>query len=279
MTEKSLFIFGAGYSALAIAGRAIDSGFSVSASCRGAEKKDLLKERGITPISFEEITETLLKNFTHILSSIPPQKNIGDIAIPYLPEDIGEGRWLGYLSTTGVYGNHDGAWVDENSPLYPDNDRLKRRVEAEKQWLARGGHIFRLSGIYGKGRSAIDDVISGKARRIYKEGQLFSRIHVDDIASVVLTSMLNPSPATIYNVCDDLPAAAHEVVEYACELLGKDPPLLIPFEQAEMSQMAREFYSANRRVKNDKIKRDLQVGLLYPDYREGLSAILQQMNA
>lgn len=285
MVGKSLFIFGLGYSSQAVARGAMAQGYSVSGTVRTREKCDLLKKQGIDAFIFENVPADIIENSTHILSSVPPQEN-GDVVLKYLstphPDPLPKGareyrRWLGYFSTTGVYGDWAGAWVDEESEPRPNNDRLKRRLQAEAQWRERGGHIFRLAGIYGKGRSAIDDVMAGTARRIDKQGQVFSRIHVGDIAQVVLASMNNPNPKSIYNVCDDEPAPAYEVVKFACELLGKEAPPLIPFEQAELSAMGREFYSANRRVKNDKIKQELGVKLLYPTYREGVAEIARKI--
>ena len=271
MAKKSLFIFGLGFAAQAVARSAIAQGFTVTGTCRSQEKCEMLKAQGMGAYLFESIPKDVLSGATHILSSIPPQENIGDVVIKYLPSGD---RWLGYFSTTGVYGDYAGEWVDEQSEPRPNNERLKRRLEAEAQWQSRGGHIFRLAGIYGKGRSALDDVRAGRARRIDKEGQVFSRIHTDDIAQVVLASMAKPNPKAIYNVCDDEPAPAHEVVALACELLGVESPPLIPFAQAEMSPMGREFYSANRRVKNQRIKQELGVKLLCPTFREGLKGLL-----
>ncbi len=256
----------------------MEQGYSVSGTARTREKSDLLKKQGINAFIFGNVPSGIIENSTHILSSVPPHEVLGDIVIPFLPTanhyPLTARKWLGYFSTTGVYGDWDGEWVDEKSEPRPNNARLMRRLQAEEQWLTRGGHVFRLAGIYGPGRSVIDDVVEGTARRIDKDGQVFSRIHVDDIAQIVLASMNNPKPKSIYNACDDKPAPAHEVVKFACELLGREAPPLIPFEQAELSPMGREFYSANRRVKNDKIKRDLGVELLYPNYREGLRALL-----
>lgn len=268
---KRLFIFGLGYSSLYIAQAAIKAGFSVVGTCRTEEKCDRLRGQGIEAFSPAEVRGLDFDKLgiTHILSSIPPQ-------IGYEEPDpaMRQGSWLGYLSTTGVYGDWGGEWVDENSPTRAGNERLQRRVHAENAWREKGGHIFRLAGIYGPGRSAIDDVRDGSARRIDKPGQVFSRTHVEDIAQVVLASMLKPNPGRIYNVCDDEPAPAHEVVSYACALLGKEPPPMIPFAQAEMSAMGKEFYSANRRVKNARIKNELAVRLKYPSYREGLAALV-----
>ncbi len=268
-----LFIFGLGYSSLAIATLAMQKGLKVSGTTRSEEKAKKLEALGIEV--FNPIA-SVAGNFTHILSSIPPQEN-GDIILPFLAnmKPQASHSYLGYLSTTGVYGDWEGEWVDELSELRPNNARLQRRVQAEKQWLALGGHVFRLAGIYGPTRSAIDDIRAGTARRIDKPNQVFSRIHVEDIAQTVVASMLSPNAGSVYNVCDDEPAPAHEVVKYGCGLLGVEPPPLLPFEQAEMSPMGREFYAANRRVNNGKIKRELGVKLLYPNYREGLAQCLQ----
>ncbi len=268
MVEKSLFIFGLGYASQVVARAAMAHGFSVAGTCRTQEKCAALKAQGINAFLFSEITPEIIADYNYILSSIPPQEN-GDIVLPFLTA----GKWLGYFSTTGVYGDYAGAWVDESSEQRPNNDRLRRRIEAEEEWRKLGGHIFRLAGIYGKGRSALDDALAGTARRVDKSGQVFSRIHVDDIAQTVLASMAKPNPKSIYNVCDDEPAPAHEVVKFACELLGKEIPPMIPFSDAEFSAMGREFYSANRRVKNNKIKQELGIKLLYPTYRDGLMEI------
>lgn len=268
--QKSLFIFGLGYTSQVLARAAMAQGFSVAGTVRSNEKCASLNESGIKTFLFDAIPQEILENSTHILSSIPPQEG-GDVAITLLPEGD---RWLGYFSTTGVYGDYGGEWVDEKSTPRPNNQRLIRRLEAEKQWQERGGHIFRLAGIYGAERNAINDVRAGKAQRIYKEGQVFSRIHVDDIAQTVLASMMQPNPRAIYNVCDDEPVPAYEVVAFACKLLGVEELPLIPFEQANLSAMGREFYSANRRVRNQRIKQELGVKLLYPSYKDGLKGVL-----
>jgi nucleoside-diphosphate-sugar epimerase len=224
----------------------------------------------------------LLGDATHVVSSIPPD-GAGD---PVL-DCHGDGlrnlkslRWVGYLSTTGVYGDRGGDWVDENTPRQPTLDRSRRRARAEDAWLAlweRGrvpAHLFRLAGIYGPGRSAIDSIRDGTAKRIVKPGQVFSRIHVEDIAAVLMASMARPNPGVVYNVCDDNPAPPDEVIAYAAELLGVEPPPAVPFEQAQLSDMARSFYADNKRVRNDRIKNELGVRLKHPDYRSGLQAIL-----
>ncbi len=183
--------------------------------------------------------------------------------------------WLGYLSTTGVYGDHNGGWVDETTPPCPDQPRSIERLAAERAWQGMGAAVFRLPGIYGPGRSAVDRVKAGTARRIDKPGQVFSRVHVEDIAAAVLAAMAQPPAGAIYNVVDDLPASNSEVIAYACELLGVPVPSVIPWDEAAptMSAMARSFYTENRRVRNDRLKRTLGVTLRYPTYREGLRAI------
>lgn len=271
----SLFIFGLGYSALAVASAAQAAGFAVGGTTRKAEKRDDLRAQGIEAFLLDEIPDAALNAATHILSCVPTIEGQGDVALPLVPaHDV----WLGYLSTTGVYGDYGGAWVDETSELRPTNDRLRRRVEAENAWRARGGHVFRLAGIYGPGRNAVEDVQEGTARRIEKPGQVFSRIHVDDIAQAVVSSMRATQPGALYNICDDAPAAQREVVEFACGLLGAPLPPLLSVEQAALSPLGREFYGANRRVSNSRMKRELNIALRYPTYREGLTAIAKNLN-
>jgi len=188
--------------------------------------------------------------------------------------------WLGCLSTTGVYGNRDGGWVDESSELRPSGVRGRRRVAAEAAWLDLWRtrnvpvHVFRLAGIYGPGRSPFGALRAGAAKRIDKPGQAFSRIHVEDLADVLMASIARPRPGAVYNVCDDEPAASAEVIAHAAALLGVPAPPLVPFDAAELSPMARSFYDDNKRVSNVLIKRELGVALRYPNYRGGLAAIL-----
>lgn len=277
--KSTLFIFGLGYSSLAIAHAAMEAGFAVSGTCRTQDKCTLLSALNIHGYVFDQVPNVALAAASHVLSSVPTVEGMADPVWGRYGEALRrESLWRGYLSTTGVYGDHKGGWVDETTPVHPNNERLKRRVEAEKLWLKHGAQVFRLAGIYGPGRSAIDDVLDGAARRIDKPGQVFSRVHVEDIAQVVLASMQHPQPGAIYNVCDDEPTPAHEVVSYAAQLLGKNAPPMIPFEQAELSAMGREFYSSSRRVRNERIKNELGVVLRYPTYREGLWALLPKVN-
>jgi nucleoside-diphosphate-sugar epimerase len=223
-----------------------------------------------------------LGGVTHLLVSVPPDA-AGDPVLAVHGEDIAEIeglRWLGYLSTTGVYGDRGGGWVDESAKLSPSGERGRRRVAAEAGWLdlshCRGVpvHVFRLAGIYGPGRSPFDALRAGTAKRIDKPGQVFSRIHVEDLAHVLASSTNRQRPGAVYNVCDDDPAAPEAVVAYAAALLGMPAPPLVPFEAAELSPMARSFYDDNKRVSNRLIKSELGVTLRYPDFRAGLAAIL-----
>jgi nucleoside-diphosphate-sugar epimerase len=185
-------------------------------------------------------------------------------------------EWVGYLSTTGVYGDHSGDWVDEDAPLTPATKRGQLRVKAEAEWRAMGLplHIFRLAGIYGPGRGPFAKVRNGTARRIIKQGQVFSRTHVEDIAQVLWASINRPNPGAAYNVCDDDPAPPEDVIAYAAKLLNLPIPPAEDFETAEMTPMARSFYAESKKVKNDRIKDELGVILKYPDYRSGLDALL-----
>lgn len=283
-----LFAFGLGYSALELARRLLDAGWRVSGTSRSAEKIDRLGRGGIEMYRFDPESGVapdagVLADATHLLTSIAPDSS-GDPVLRAFGGAIAGFRaeWVGYLSTTGVYGDSGGDWVDETSPTKPALDRAKRRVAAEQAWLSlyrEHGlpvHVFRLAGIYGPGRNAIRSVRDGSARRIDRPGQLFGRIHVSDIANVLEASIARPAPNAIYNVCDDEPAAPSDVTAYACGLLGIEPPPLIPFEEAAktMSPMGQTFWADNRKVSNRKIRDELCVELAYPDYRAGLRAIL-----
>ena len=218
-----------------------------------------------------------------ILLSIAPDDAAGDPVLAAFGDRIAAARpgWLGYLSTTGVYGDRAGGWVDENGALDSTTARGRARIAAETAWgdLARAHdlplHIFRLAGIYGPGRGPFEKLRRGTARRVIKPGQVFSRIHVEDIAQVLLASIDRPAPGTAYNVCDDQPAPPQDVLEHAARLLGIPPPPEVDFETAEMGQMARSFYSDSKRVSNARLRRDLGVSLRYPDYDSGLRAILR----
>ncbi|EWY40343.1 epimerase [Skermanella stibiiresistens SB22] len=285
-----LFCFGLGFSPLAFIDLVQPEGWRVAGTTRGADKAAALAARGIETHLFDRgrplhDPTAALAGTTHLLTAVPPDAD-GDPVLDHHAADIASLmpnlRWVGYLSTTGVYGDHGGAWVDETTPTEPTGRRQKQRLAAEEAWLRlwreRGVpvHLFRLAGIYGPGRSAIDSVRSGTARRIDKPGQVFSRIHVEDIARVLRASIDRPNPGAAYNLCDDNPAAGHEVTAFACELLGVQPPPLVPFDQAELSPMAASFYADNKKVRNDRIKSELGVTLKYPDYRPALRAQLDR---
>jgi nucleoside-diphosphate-sugar epimerase len=263
-----LFCFGLGYTALALAHRYEGP---VSGTVLGEEKRAALAAEGIDAQLFE--AAEVPADTSRILVSIPPDA-AGDPVLRRFRSL--RALWVGYLSTTGVYGDTGGAVVDETAPLNPSGPRQRARVAAEAAWRATGlpVHVFRLAGIYGPGRSALDQVRAGTAKRIDRPGHVFSRIHVEDAASALLASMARPDPGASYNVCDDEPAEPASVVAEACRLLGVEPPPLVPFEAAGLSPMARSFWADNRRVSNARIKRELGVRLRYPTYREGLRALL-----
>lgn len=287
-----LFVFGLGYTALVLAKRLQAQGWTVAGTVQSEDRRAELAAIGVTAYVFDGMQpfpefEVALAGRTHILASIPPVGPSGQEVDPVLARHAAalaalKGvKWVGYLSTTGVYGNTDGGWVDERAGLHPTGPRGRARVAAEEAWLdlvhvGLPVHVFRLAGIYGPGRSALDAVRAGTARRIVKPGQVFSRIHVDDIAAVLEASIAKPNPGAIYNVCDDEPAPPQDVIAYAAALLGAPAPPDIPFAAAakSMTAMARSFYDDNRRVANRRIKDELGVTLAYPDYRAGLKALL-----
>ncbi|MBT5571715.1 MAG: SDR family oxidoreductase [Alphaproteobacteria bacterium] len=287
MSANVLFVFGLGFSARTLAKQLLARGWTVRGTTRSPEKAELLRESGIEACLFDSASPladlAVLDGVTHLLSSAPPGP-AGDPVLDLHAADIAARArqivWAGYLSTTGVYGDRGGDWVDESATPDPATERGARRVAAEAGWRALGRehglpiHFFRLAGIYGSGRNALETVRQGKARRIIKEGQVFSRTHVEDIAAVLEASIARPEPGAAYNVCDDDPAPPQDVVLHACELLGVSPPPEIPIAEAELSAMARSFYAESKKVSNARIKRELGVVLKYPDYRAGLAALL-----
>lgn len=281
-----LFIFGTGYTASHFVA-AYRSQFAwIGGTVRSPEKARLIAASGIETFQFDGRTcdssvVDAVSNAQAILVSIPPTTQ-GDCVLASFSDVIASApdlRWIGYLSTIGVYGDTNGGWVDESSPPAPLNDRARHRVTAEEKWLALGLQankpvkIFRLAGIYGPGRNALVSVADGTAQRIIKADQVFNRIHVDDIARVLLASMEHPDGGPVYNVVDNEPSPPQDVVAYAAKLLGRDPPPEVPFTEASLSPMARSFYEANRRVANKRIRQELRTDLLYPTYREGLNAL------
>ncbi len=274
---KTLLSLGHGYCARALARRLIPQGWRVIGTTRSPDKATELAAEGVEPLIWPADIGPALAQATHVLASAAPGPG-GDPFLAVHASRMAKARpeWVGYLSTTGVYGDHGGGWVDEDTPLTPSTERGRARVAAEAEWQALGLplHIFRLAGIYGPGRGPFEKVRDGTARRIVKPGQVFSRTHVDDIAQVLEASMRHPDPGAIYNVCDDDPAPPEDVLGYAAELLGLPPPPEVPYDAAQMTPMARSFYAESKRVRNDRIKDRLGIRLIHPDYRAGLRALL-----
>ena len=283
-----LFVFGLGYTALRLASRLQGDGWDITGTCRTEQGLEAMRDRNIHATLFDGLhpmaDKTALMTATHILVSTPPDSE-GDPALRHHGQDIvaiSGLKWLGYLSTTGVYGDHQGGWVDEDTPCTPTSDRGHRRQAAEQGWMQHHTdhkvpvHLFRLPGIYGPGRSALDTLRQGRTRRIYKEGQVFCRIHVDDLVSGLAASIANPRPGAAYNLTDDEPAPPQDVTAYAANLMGLEPEPLTPIDEAELTPMGRSFYGECKRVKNNRMTDELGVKLAYPTYREGLTAILAQ---
>lgn len=278
---KTLLSLGHGFSARALAPLLLSEGWEVIGTTRDPAKLEAMRATGISAILWqaEAVTEALGRA-THLLMSAAPDAE-GDPALrlvgPAIEERAPGIEWAGYLSTTGVYGDHQGGWVTEETPLAPATRRGQLRVEAENAWSSVPSlplHIFRLAGIYGPGRGPFAKLRKGTARRIIKPNQVFSRIHVEDIAQVLRASIARPNPGTAYNLCDDAPAPPQDVIACAAEMLGMPIPPEVPFEEAELSPMARSFYGESKRVSNARIKEELGVTLRYPDYQSALTAIL-----
>jgi nucleoside-diphosphate-sugar epimerase len=278
---KTLLSFGHGYSARALTRILLPQDWRVIGTTRSEDRAVTLMNEGTEPRIWPGANmEPALNAATHLLIAAAPDAN-GDPVLGALGDEIakrvGQFEWVGYLSTTGVYGDHAGDWVTEETPLTPATKRGIARVNAEAAWAAIPNlplHIFRLAGIYGPGRGPFAKVRAGTARRIIKQGQVFSRTHVADIARVLAASIAKPNPGAAYNVCDNDPAPPQDVIGYAAELLGLPLPPAEDFEVAEMTPMARSFYAESKKVSNDRIKDELGVDLLYPDYKAGLRALL-----
>jgi nucleoside-diphosphate-sugar epimerase len=279
---KHLLCFGFGFSARTLAARLSPEEWRITGTSRTAEGAAQITALGYEGVGFDAMSD-IPATVTHVVVSAPPDQ-VGDpvlarfgTALALRAQQI---KWLAYLSTTGVYGDHQGAWIDENTPLTPNTDRGQRRVDAEAAWLdlwrryGLGVEIFRLAGIYGPGRSSFEGLLKGTAKRVIKENQVFSRIHVADIAGVLLAAMAKANPGRCYNVADDEPCPPQDVISYAATLLGLPVPPDIPFEQAELSPMAASFYADSKRTRNDRVKQELGYQFQFPTYREGLTAIL-----
>ena len=284
--KKHLFCFGLGFTGSALVKKLKTEGWKVS----GTFREQLLQndEGDVRSYYFDgqeasEALSNVVREATHILVTIPPQKDAGDVVLRHFHQTLGDSKpqWLGYLSATGVYGNRDGNWVDETSDLRPQFDHQRRRAEAEDQWLSLYRehhvpvHIFRLAGIYGPERNLLQRVRNGTARRIDQPGLVFNRIHVEDVVQVLCASIHHPKPGAVYNVSDDVPSSPAEAVAFACDLLQVEAPPLVTLDEAKLSTMGRGFYQTNKKVRNRKIKEELGVQLRYPDYQAGLRALLK----
>ena len=282
-----LFCFGLGYSAQRVARRLAARGWHVGGTARTTAGAENIAGQGYEAFVFDGHSPgagvaAALERATHVLVSAPPDAD-GDPALRHYAADLERApslSWIGYLSTVGVYGDSQGAWIDETMPVKATSERGRRRIAVEQDWLALGARratrtqIFRLAGIYGPGRSAIDRLREGNAHRIVKPGQVFNRIHVDDIAAAVIAGIDGRGAAQVYNVTDDEPGPPQDVITYAAELLHMPPPPEVPFEDAQLSPMAASFYADNKRIRNDRLRQELGVALQFPTYREGLRAIL-----
>lgn len=274
---KRLLCIGHGYSASALANILLAQDWLIKGTVRSQTGAEAIAKRGVEPVLWGPLVRPAIGWASHILVSVAPDRS-GDPTLNAFGSDLRLSRpeWVGYLSTTAVYGDHGGAWVDENTPVTPGTARGIARAEAEAAWAAMGLplHIFRLAGIYGPGRGPFEKVRDGTARRVLKPGQVFSRIHVADIAGALAASIARPAPGAVYNLCDDDPAPPEDVLSYAAQLLGLPEPPGVAFDEAQMTEMARSFYAENKRVRNDRMKRDLGYALQYPDYRAGLRGLL-----
>ena len=270
---KHLFCFGFGFTAEHLAKILPREAWRISGTTRKSESLAAMAERDVHGYIFEQL-QLIPSSVTHVLASIPPNE-AGDPVVQKFGAQLAKDfQWIAYLSTTGVYGNRQGGVVTEDSALNPTSERARRRVLAESQLQAFKAHIFRLPGIYGPGRSQLDALREGTAQRIVKEGQIFSRIHVEDIAGILAASIARPHAGRIYNVADDEPCPPQDVVTYAAELLGMQPPPEVAYEDAKLSPMARTFYNDSKRVSNGRMNSELGYVLKYPNYRVGLRSLV-----
>ena len=279
--DLTFLSFGHGYTAQALTPHLNKKGWTVFGTSRSKDNFSDIEKSGAIPILWgSDELRSIIKKAALVLSSVAP-KHGNDPVIQMYGEDLKENssqiEWAGYLSTIGVYGDTKGEWVNESSPLKPSTNRGIARVSAEKKWLKNNflpSHIFRLGGIYGPDRGPFQKVLQGKAVKIIKPGQVFSRMHILDIVQTLLASISQPKPHSIYNLCDDNPAPPQDVLSYAAKLLSVDQPPTVRFEDADLSEMARSFYAENKRVSNQLIKSELGVDLIYPDYKVGLESLL-----
>lgn len=286
MSGKTLLCLGYGYVARRFAAGAAAAGWRIAATARRAETAAAIAAAGGRAVLWEnEAVDAAARAADALLVSVPPDERGCPAFRAAANAAAARARdlvWIGYLSSNGVYGDHQGAAVDEQAPLKATSARARSRIRAEAEWAGCAAAfalplvIFRLPGIYGPGRSVFDAIRSGRAQRIDRPGHVFNRMHVDDIAAALLASLADPRAGELFNLADDLPAAQHEVVEFACRLLGRAPPPLVAFDDAVLSAKARSFYADGKRASNALMKERLGVRLLYPSYREGLAAVLAE---
>ena len=283
-----LFCFGLGFTASRLALRLLEAGWRVSGTTRSFENVEKWTSVGIETYLFDgtasiSAKDGLFSDITHLIASIPPT-DLGELPLLFHQKQLVSSEkleWAAYLSTPAVYGDRGGAFVSEADCPQPGSRRGERRLKAENSWLdalknsSTSIQIMRLAGIYGPGRNLIDQVLGGRARIIEKQDQVFNRIHVDDIGTILMASMDRPNDGAIYNVADQEACPSGDVVRFACNLVGIDPPQPILFENAELSEMAKSFYSECKRLVTEKIKNELGVELQYPTYREGLKSIFE----
>jgi len=287
---KHLFCFGLGYTGQALAVVLKDQGWKISGTTRDEATKKRLERDGYQMFLLDgdhQMPVDVLDDVSHVLLSIPPGDKGDPVFLRYgtaLAERASKLEWVGYLSTTGVYGDRQGGWVDENSPLTPSTARGEKRLKAETDWLELYKshdlpvHLFRLAGIYGPGSNQLEKVAAGKANRRIKPGQIFSRIHVDDIVGILMASMFKPNPGQAYNVCDDEAVPPQDVVTFAAQLLNVEPPQEIAFNPKDMTAMGLSFFAESKRVSNERVKAELGYVFKYPTYREGLKALLHTLS-
>lgn len=278
----TLLSIGHGYSAQALEPLLLRLGWRIIGTTRSQERAEKMQARGVEALIWPG-NDLPLAQATHVLTSVAPRG--GDPILNAHADLIAQAthfQWVGYLSTVGVYGDRQGGWVDEDTPPDAQSDRAVARLQAEAAWQQvcdRAGlrlHVFRLGGIYGPGRGPFAKLREGRAQLVIKPGQYFSRIHQADIGQALVAAIHSDIASRIFNLCDDAPAPPQDVLRHAATLLGIAPPPAVPFEEADLSPMARSFYADSKRVRNDRIKRDLGLSLIYPDYQTGLAAILRE---
>lgn len=279
---STLLCIGLGYSAQVLAARLAAQGWRIFGTAKSSEGAERLTALGYEALVYDSSAASpalrqAIAQATHMLISAPPDAE-GDPLLRHHANDLAQPlEWIGYLSTVGVYGDHGGAWIDETTTPKPVSARSRWRLAAENAWLefaARTGirvEVFRLAGIYGPGRGPLESVRNGTARAIIKPGQVFNRIHVEDIANVLVAAMARPTAHNIYNVTDDEPAPPQDVLAYAAALLKLPPPPTLDFDTADLSPMARSFYSECKRVSNARLKAALGLALEFPNYRDGIA--------